>query len=57
MRKKKLTIKRKDSGRAKITSNENPENIEPILCELRKASRKLRRLSRKGFEISLTINN
>lgn len=57
MRKAKLTIKRKDSGRAKITSNENPENIEPILCELRKASRKLRRLSRKGFEISLTINN
>lgn len=53
----KLGIKRGDGGRTKIISNENMKNIEPILRELRKTSRKLRRLSKNGFEIKLTINN
>lgn len=53
----KLRIKRGDGGRTKIISNENMKNIEPILRELRKTSRKLRRLSKNGFEIKLTINN
>lgn len=53
----KIRIKREDGGRTKIISNENMKNIEPILRELRKTSRKLRRLSENGFEIKLTINN
>lgn len=53
----KLGIKKGDGGRTKIISNENMKNIEPILRELRKTSRKLRRLSKNGFEIKLTINN
>lgn len=53
----KITVKGNSNERLKVTSDERPENVEPVLREIRKMSRKLRHLLKSGYEIDLTISS
>ena len=53
----KITVKGNSNERLKVTSDERPEDIEPVVREIRKMSRKLRHLLKSGYEIDLTISS
>lgn len=53
----KITAKGNSKTRVKVTSDVRPENVEPVLREIRKMSRKLRHLLKNGYEIDLTISS
>lgn len=53
----KITVKGNSKKRLKVTSDERPEDVEPVLQEIRKMPRKLRHLLKNGYEIDLTISS
>lgn len=53
----KITVKGNSNERLKVTSDERREDVEPVLREIRKMSRKLRHLLKNGYEIDLTISS
>lgn len=53
----KITAKGNSNERLKVTSDERREDVEPVLREIRKTSRKLRHLLKNGYEIDLTISS
>ena len=53
----KITVKGNSNERLKVTSDERREDVEPVLQEIRKMSRKLRHLLKNGYEIDLTISS
>lgn len=53
----KITVKGNTNERLKVTSDERREDLEPVLQEIRKMSRKLRHLLKNGYEIDLTISS
>lgn len=52
-----ITVKGNSNERLKVTSDERREDVEPVLREIRKMSRKLRHLLKNGYEIDLTISS
>lgn len=53
----KIIVKGNSNERLKVTSDERREDVEPVLQEIRKMSRKLRHLLKNGYEIDLTISS
>lgn len=53
----KITVKGNSKGRMEIRADEGLDKAEPILQAIRKMSRKLRHLSKSGFEIDVTISS
>lgn len=53
----KITVKGNSNERLKVTSDERREDVEPVLREIRKMSRKLRHLLKNEYEIDLTISS
>lgn len=53
----KIIIKGNSKKRVEIRREGNREKTEAVIQELRKTSRKLRRLLKNGFEIDLTISS
>ncbi len=52
----KITIEGNSKERLRIKTDSNQENTEAIMFELKKTTRKLRRLfGKNGFEITLTL--
>lgn len=53
----KITVKGNTNERLEIRADEGLDKAEPILRAIRKMSRKLRHLSKNGYEIDLTISS
>lgn len=53
----KITVKGNSNEKLEIRADEGLDKAEPILRAIRKMSRKLRHLSKNGFEIDLTIKS
>ena len=53
----KITVKGNTNERLEIRADEGLDKAEPILQAIRKMSRKLRHLSKNGFEIDLMIKS
>lgn len=52
----KITIEGNSKERLRIKTDSNQENTEAIMFELKKTTRKLRRLfGKNGFDITLTL--
>lgn len=53
----KIVISGSSKGRLKIQADTKQENAKAVLHELKKTTRKLRRLLKDGYEIDLTLNS
>ena len=53
----KITVKGNSNEKLEIRADKGLDKAEPILQVIRKMSRKLRHLSKDGFEIDLTIKS